>query len=133
MKPIILACLAWLWAATPSFAASLEAYGRLPAMQQVQISPDGSKIAYIAELKGAERVIVHDRTTKKAVASAKKAVAKAKKAKAKKALAKAKKALAKQTKAQVKATKALGQATKVAKAAKGTVTGQQTGIVACAS
>lgn len=69
MKSLVFGVLAACLLVGAGFAAPLEVYGRLPAMRQVEISPDGTKIAYIAELQGAQRVIVHDLKVKKAVAS----------------------------------------------------------------
>ncbi len=39
-------------------AASLEAFGQLPAMDDVVISPDGSKIAFVTPVKGQQMVVV---------------------------------------------------------------------------
>jgi dipeptidyl aminopeptidase/acylaminoacyl peptidase len=41
------ALLCWGAAATTAIAAPLEAYGRLPSIEDVQISPDGSKLAFV--------------------------------------------------------------------------------------
>lgn len=51
-----LVALLALCAATPAQAVPLEVYGQLPAFAYVALSPDGSKIAYLAEV-GKDRVI----------------------------------------------------------------------------
>jgi hypothetical protein len=51
-----LVVLAALWVASASQAAPLEAYGRLPSLEEVSPSPDGARIAFVRDL-GTERVI----------------------------------------------------------------------------
>jgi dipeptidyl aminopeptidase/acylaminoacyl peptidase len=57
MKLIICAIAAVL-AAGAARAASLEAYGRLPTMDMVSISPDGSRIAFVQVVNGKQAVVV---------------------------------------------------------------------------
>ena len=45
-------------AAGAAHAAPLEAYGRLPTMSDVALSPDGSKIAFTQPVKGGQAVVV---------------------------------------------------------------------------
>jgi dipeptidyl aminopeptidase/acylaminoacyl peptidase len=52
------ASFAALLSATAVQAASVEAYGRLPAMEDVEISNDGLKIAYIINAGGVTKVVV---------------------------------------------------------------------------
>lgn len=69
MKSIFwLFVVAGLWA-TPCAAAPLEAYGRRPAMDQVQISPAGTRLAFIAETASGQRVAVRDVAQKKIIAA----------------------------------------------------------------
>jgi len=50
------AVLEALWVASASPAAPLEAYGRLPSLEEASLSPDGTRIAFVRDL-GTERVI----------------------------------------------------------------------------
>jgi dipeptidyl aminopeptidase/acylaminoacyl peptidase len=50
--------LAAMLAAGAARAAPLEAYGKLPAMDMVSISPDGGKIAFVQEVKGRQAVVI---------------------------------------------------------------------------
>ena len=54
---LVAACMPALIAGAAR-AAPLEAYGRLPAMDQVAISPDGSKIAFAQSINGKTAVVV---------------------------------------------------------------------------
>src|SRR4051794_22129332 len=45
-------------AASVSAAAPVGAYGGLPIMDKVSISPDGSKLAYVVPVKGKQAVVV---------------------------------------------------------------------------
>jgi dienelactone hydrolase len=46
-----LAILATLFAVTIAQSAPIEAYGRLPSLEEVSLSPDGSRIAIVALAK----------------------------------------------------------------------------------
>jgi dipeptidyl aminopeptidase/acylaminoacyl peptidase len=52
------AALAALVSSSAALAGSLDAYGRLPAISDVEISSDGANLAYIAHDGGASRVII---------------------------------------------------------------------------
>jgi acetyl esterase/lipase len=54
---ITAAALVLLGAASPSRGAPLEAYGQLPTIEQVVLSPDGGKIAYIRHGPGGDGVV----------------------------------------------------------------------------
>jgi hypothetical protein len=45
-----LVVLAALWVASASQAAPLEAYGRLPSLETVSLSHDGTRIAFVRDL-----------------------------------------------------------------------------------
>jgi len=64
-----LACAVALLLVTPVIAAPLEAYGRRPAMDQVEISPGGARLAFIAEIGAGQRVVVRDVAQKKIIAA----------------------------------------------------------------
>jgi dipeptidyl aminopeptidase/acylaminoacyl peptidase len=51
-------------------AAPLEAYGRLPALEQMAVSPQGDKLAFITDLKGQRTVIVQSLRPTKLIAGA---------------------------------------------------------------
>src|SRR6516162_1595300 len=62
---------AWLWAAA-AFAQApaaapppLEAFGLLPALEEVQISPDGAHLAYVSSDGDERLLLVADRDTLK--------------------------------------------------------------------
>jgi hypothetical protein len=55
-RPLTLVALAALLVGSASWAAPLEAYGRLPSLEEVSLSPDGTRIAFVKAL-GTERVI----------------------------------------------------------------------------
>jgi dipeptidyl aminopeptidase/acylaminoacyl peptidase len=60
---------AWFWA-TATFAQApapppLEAYGRLPALEEMQISPDGSHLAYVTTDGDQRLLVVQERETRK--------------------------------------------------------------------
>ena len=70
MKSILIAVAAFLSLATAASAAPLTAYGLLPQIEQVAISPDGSRLA-IMKTKGEERTVeVHETDTMKFIVSA---------------------------------------------------------------
>jgi dipeptidyl aminopeptidase/acylaminoacyl peptidase len=70
MKSILIAVAALLSVATAASAAPLAAYGLLPQIEQVAISPDGSRLA-IMKTKGEERTVeVHETETMKFIVSA---------------------------------------------------------------
>jgi dipeptidyl aminopeptidase/acylaminoacyl peptidase len=52
------AVLTCLGGATAVAAAPLETYGRLPSLEQMVVSPDGSKMAYITDVEGKRSVVV---------------------------------------------------------------------------
>ena len=54
------AALTCLRGATAASAAPLEAYGRLPSLEQMVVSPDGSKMAYITDVEGKRSVVVQN-------------------------------------------------------------------------
>jgi dipeptidyl aminopeptidase/acylaminoacyl peptidase len=70
---------AWLWAtmafaqapAAPTAPPPLEAYGLLPALEEMQISPDGSHLAFIRTDGDQRLLVVADRETLKPVAALK--------------------------------------------------------------
>ena len=49
-------------------AAPLEAYGRLPSLEDVAISPDGGKLAYVTDFKGRRTVVIQSISPGKALA-----------------------------------------------------------------
>ena len=57
MRWVFVVAAAWL-AAGAARAAPLEAFGALPTMSQVAISPDGTKIAFVQPLNGKQAVVV---------------------------------------------------------------------------
>lgn len=57
MRWVVMALAAML-AAGVARAAPLEAYGKLPVMDQVAISPDGSKIAFVQPVNGKQAVVI---------------------------------------------------------------------------
>ncbi|MDB5429448.1 MAG: peptidase prolyl oligopeptidase active site domain protein [Caulobacter sp.] len=59
----VLMALGWL---APALAAPIEAYGRLPAIEQVAISPDGTMLAYVVT-DGEKRAVVIRRTSDKSM------------------------------------------------------------------
>src|SRR3569833_687295 len=54
----VLMALAAVFVAGVARAAPLEAYGKLPVMDQVAISPDGQKVAFVQPVNGKEAVVV---------------------------------------------------------------------------
>jgi dipeptidyl aminopeptidase/acylaminoacyl peptidase len=76
MRSFAILAGAWLWATaafaqTPAAPPPLEAYGLLPALEQVQISPDGVHMAYVTTDGDQRLLIVFERATKKALAAVK--------------------------------------------------------------
>jgi dipeptidyl aminopeptidase/acylaminoacyl peptidase len=70
MKSILVAAMAFLSVATAASAAPLAAYGLLPQIEQVEISPDGSRLA-IMKTRGEDRTVeVHEAETMKFIVSA---------------------------------------------------------------
>lgn len=65
---LMLAVAFWVSGASPSMAQvappPIEAYGKLPLFSDAELSPDGSRIAAIANLPGGQRVMVLDRDGK---------------------------------------------------------------------
>jgi acetyl esterase/lipase len=57
-----------LVAAAPAAAAPLEAYGRLPAIEDPVLSPDGQRFAYATDLDGKRVIIMRSLTDGKALA-----------------------------------------------------------------
>ena len=55
---IALAATAVVLIAGAAHAAPLEAYGKLPSMDMVTISPDGAKVAFVQEVSGKQAVVV---------------------------------------------------------------------------
>ena len=55
---LVAAALAVVCTAASSRAAPLEAYGQLPTMDMVTLSPDGSKLAFVTPVKGQQMVVV---------------------------------------------------------------------------
>ena len=53
------AVCAWFWAASAA-AAPVEAYGALPIMDMVELSPDGSRLAYVTLSKGKQGVVIEN-------------------------------------------------------------------------
>ena len=53
----VLAC-GWAVGWQGALAAGLEVYGKLPVMDQVSISPDGTKIAFVQPVNGKQAVVV---------------------------------------------------------------------------
>jgi dipeptidyl aminopeptidase/acylaminoacyl peptidase len=64
-----LVCAAVFLLVAPAIAAPLEVYGRRPAMDQVEISPGGTRLAFIAEIGAGQRVVVRDVAQKKIIAA----------------------------------------------------------------
>lgn len=60
MRSFVVVALAWLALATAASAAPLELYGRLPAVEQLEISPDGEMLAMILT-NGEDRMLVISR------------------------------------------------------------------------
>lgn len=69
MKTAVWAMIALGLLVAPCAAAPLEIYGRRPAMDQVEISPAGSRLAFVAEIGAGQRVVVRDVATKKFIAA----------------------------------------------------------------
>ena len=55
---VVLAAAVLACGAGSARAAALEVYGRLPVMDQVSISPDGTKIAFVQPVNGKQAVVV---------------------------------------------------------------------------
>jgi dipeptidyl aminopeptidase/acylaminoacyl peptidase len=55
---LMIGAIAAVLAASAAHAAPLEAYGRLPTMDMVSISPDGSKVAFVQPVNGRQAVVV---------------------------------------------------------------------------
>jgi hypothetical protein len=55
----------------PAAAASLAAYGELPSMEQLALSPDGNTLAYVTALDGERTVIIRDIVEKKILSAVK--------------------------------------------------------------
>src|SRR6185437_4990013 len=63
MKPNLIAfcvCLIALVPAPAAVGAPLEAYGRLPALENLSLSPDGKELAYVTGYQGDSAVVVYD-------------------------------------------------------------------------
>ena len=58
LKLLTSAALAALLSSSAALAGSLDAYGRLPAISDVEISSDGASLAYIVQDGGTSRVII---------------------------------------------------------------------------
>ena len=69
MKTVVWAMIALGLLVAPCAAAPLEIYGRRPAMDQVEISPEGSRLAFVAEIGAGQRVVVRDVATKTFIAA----------------------------------------------------------------
>lgn len=54
---LVLAGIFWMIAA---HAAPIEAYGRLPTLEEVQLSPDGNRIAYVTAVNEQRTITIHD-------------------------------------------------------------------------
>src|SRR5262245_1741155 len=68
---IAFACAATLTAASPAAAKPpLEAFGDVPEIRAMEISPDGKRVAYLRNANGVEQLMLYDLTTKKAEALA---------------------------------------------------------------
>jgi hypothetical protein len=50
------------------WAAPLEVYGRLPGLEDVALSPDGSRLAFIRTSENNRLLAIHDFTTGKVIA-----------------------------------------------------------------
>jgi dipeptidyl aminopeptidase/acylaminoacyl peptidase len=61
---VIVAAMAWAGAAR---AAPLEAYGRLPSLEQIAISPGGDKLTYVTDVGGQRTIVVQTVDSKKPV------------------------------------------------------------------
>jgi dipeptidyl aminopeptidase/acylaminoacyl peptidase len=69
---ISVACAAALIAAAPAAAKPpIEAFGEVPEIRAMEISPDGKRVAYLHVADGVEHLVLYDLTTKKAEALAK--------------------------------------------------------------
>lgn len=60
MARFLLILAAWIGLATPSAAAPLEAYGRLPLIEAISLSPDGQRVAMITAPSEQRMVVVKD-------------------------------------------------------------------------
>jgi dipeptidyl aminopeptidase/acylaminoacyl peptidase len=54
----VMVALATMFVAGAARAAPLEAYGKLPVMDQVSISPDGARIAFVQPVNGKQAVVI---------------------------------------------------------------------------
>jgi len=61
-------CAVALVSAPVAKGAPLEAYGRLPALDNLSLSPDGKELAYVTGFQGDSTVVVYDIDTSKVVA-----------------------------------------------------------------
>ncbi len=57
-RAIIMAAAVWACGCGVASAAALEAYGKLPTMDMVTISPDGAKVAFVQPTKNGQAVVI---------------------------------------------------------------------------
>ena len=62
-------CLGLGLALAPARAASLDAYGHLPGMENMAITPDGKVLAYVTDVGGKRTVIVFSIDSSKLLAA----------------------------------------------------------------
>src|SRR5262245_10906738 len=78
MRKVLILVGAWLWAtaafaqapaapASPGALPPLDAYGVLPALEEMQISPDGAHLAYVTTDGDERLLVVSERATSKVI------------------------------------------------------------------